>query len=45
MTGITNWERFCEKVIIENCIMETRSAGISSYDKIDDIDFQILVHV
>lgn len=28
LTGITNWDRFCEKVIIENCIMETRSAGI-----------------
>ncbi len=28
LTGITDWERFCENVIIENCIMETRSAGI-----------------
>jgi polygalacturonase len=28
LTGITNWDRPCEDVIISNCIMETRSAGV-----------------
>lgn len=28
LTGITNWDRFCEDILIANCIMETRSAGV-----------------
>lgn len=28
ITGITNWDIPCENVIVSNCVMETRSAGI-----------------
>jgi hypothetical protein len=28
ITGITNWDRFCERIIVHDCVMVSRSAGV-----------------